>query len=699
MNRSASRAALPVALLLAALLFAGGALAAVPSSAAQSPPPKAAAKGAAKPNIIFILVDDHDPRLNTTAYMPLLNKHIIDKGVTFDNWFVNTPVCCPSRATILTGRHAHNTNFTDLFPPYGGHTRFKELHLDREYLPTWLADQGYATYFTGKYVIEYAVYNYQDPPKGWTDFDAVLFPYTFNFTHPVFSRNGGRPAAYPGAYSTDVVRDKALAQIRAAAGGGRPFYAQIAPASPHDSVAWSGPMDLTRPVTLLDVASARTEPPVWAPRHDGMFEDVDLPYELIGSFNESDVRDKPWWLRGFRALTAADVDTMRSYYRARLRTIQSVDDLVGSVVDTLEELGIADNTYIFYTSDNGYHIGAHRQGSGKESPFEEDVRVPFFVRGPGLKAGAITHDLGTHVDLAATFVTLAGGRPPALTDGQPAPLQPVAKPGHSFFVPEHAYDFTPVEFWGWYVNQLAASFRRATLNFVYKSVRAQSLATRGPKRYTTWCNGEREMYDLTSDPFELDNLYRTSPELVALSEGRAAGEAVLKLGVPPEAARGAAVDAAFLKRVGDRLDGLISGWHDCKGASECVTPLARFRPSVTSLTAAMDPSHDAFFAGLPRFKWGTCMMHAEPENEMGAFDRPATAKPPAKRNLAERPASGPGGGKACAPSAPAPAPGAPGVRRALVESNAVEATDAELTAWAAMGGWVRRNRMLLTAFH
>ena len=436
---------------------------------------------------------------------------------------------------------------------------------------------------------------------------------------------------------------------------------------------------------------------------------------------------------------------MDAFHIARLRSLQAVDDLIEAAVALLAELGELENTYVVYTSDNGYHIGAHRLGAGKESPYEEDVRVPFFIRGPGIKKGATTDALGSHVDLAATFATLAGApAPPALSDGQPAPLHLVAEPGAAFYKPARAYEFVPVEFWGWHADQLDAAAagsglgdgRARTGNFTYKAVRTAPLKGAGggggggEAKYVTWCSGERELYNLTADPAELDNLFRVNPGLADAAARTRAGGARAAVaagkGAPPaparaEVAASGAADGGALARAWDRLDALVSAFHRCKGAAECVAPLARFLPAGSggakggdaegSLAAAMAPRHDALFASLPKFYWRGCKMYLDADNEVGAFDGAGVSGgnggggSDASKSSSGVPkaASGNSGGRRLAETPAARAAAAPTAEarfEAAVEARAVAvAPDApEAVAWAGMADWMEQNRVLLNAF-
>ncbi|GIL64655.1 hypothetical protein Vafri_18577, partial [Volvox africanus] len=169
--------------------------------------------------------------------------------------------------------------------------KWKALGIDKSYLPVWLQGLGYGTYYVGKFLVDYSVSNYQDVPAGWTDIDALVTPYTFDYNNPGFSRNGATPNIYPGQYSTDVIADKAVAQIKTAVASGKPFYAQISPIAPHTSTQ----------IFFDPVANATKTffyPPIPAPRHWELFSDATLPEGTVHkNLYEQNVSDKPAWIR------------------------------------------------------------------------------------------------------------------------------------------------------------------------------------------------------------------------------------------------------------------------------------------------------------------------------------------------------------------------------------------------------------------
>jgi arylsulfatase A-like enzyme len=229
-----------------------------------------------------------------------------------------------------------------------------------------------------------------------------------------------------------------------------------------------------------------------------MFTDTEMPRSP--SFNEADVSDKPGIIRDLLQIEPDEIAQIEETYRKRLRSMLAIDDLVEGIVNTLEETGELNNTYIVYTSDNGYHLGTHRMIAGKTTPYEEDIAVPFVIRGPGVPAGVQIDVLVVNNDLAPSFAAMAGIEPPAFVDGRS-------------FLPLFSEPDQP-----W--RQVFAIERRALENHqltgaaYYNGLRTADLT------YVEYGSGERELYDHASDPYQLGNLAGEAPSdiLEALSQ-------------------------------------------------------------------------------------------------------------------------------------------------------------------------------------
>ncbi|VBB81242.1 Putative arylsulfatase [Podospora comata] len=530
-----------------------------------------ATKGGKHPNIVFILTDDQDLHMNSLDYVPLIKKHLLDEGTLYKRHYCTTAICCPARVSLLTGQQAHNTNVTDVNPPHGGYPKFINQGLNNNYLPIWLQEAGYNTYYTGKLFNAHTVENYNSPyPAGWNGSDFLLDPYTYNYLNSSFQRNQDPPKSYEGFHSVDVLAEKSLGFVDEAVRADSPFFLGIAPVAPHSNVESNTLGDDMGDDwgNLPDIEEfAKFGPPVPAKRHEHLFKDVKIP--RTPNFNP----DKPTganWVRLRKKLNQENIDYNDHFYRQRLRTLQSVDELVASVVERLEEHGVLDNTYIFYTTDNGYHISQHRLNPGKECGFEEDINIPLIIRGPGVAKGVVSEIVTTHVDLAPTILNIAGLPHRADFDGEAIPLsrkdiEDTVKTRH-----EHV----TVEFWGFAVSEGGKLFdedeERLTLNNTYKGLR---IIGRGYNfYYAVWCNNEHELYDLSTDPYQTNNLLHpttTKPKTL--------------LGVE-------------FHKVIARLDSLLFVLKSCKGRT-CVRPWEALHPqgNVANLHDALGKRFDVFY--------------------------------------------------------------------------------------------------------
>ena len=449
-----------VILLLAAFTLGGLAPTQLPAAATAGRPP----------NIIFVLTDDQTAA--EFSFMPQTQRLIVEQGVTLPNFFVTVSLCCPARSTILRGQYAHNHGVLTNSEPNGGYSQFMANDLEASNVATWLQAQGYRTGLFGKYLNGYPSRgNGNHVPPGWDTWYAASgnsgyaeFNYTLN-------ENGTlvRYGATPEDYLVDVLASRSTEFVRQASAAGTPFFAYIAPQVPH-------------------------LPSTPAPRHQGLFPDMQAPRGP--AFDEADVSDKPAYIRNRPPLGAAAQRAIDANYRQRLQSLQSVDDLVASLVQTLEATGQIDNTYIFVTSDNGFMQGQHRLRMGKQVPYEESIRVSLMVRGPGVPAGVIRDHLTGNTDFAPTFAAIAGAPLPSFVDGRSlVPLLGAAPPTPSSwrqsFLIEHWLPAEDIE------------GDRIVLP-EYHGVRTAGSV------YVEYATGERELYDLVADPYQLQNLGTTT---------------------------------------------------------------------------------------------------------------------------------------------------------------------------------------------
>lgn len=339
-------------------------------------------------NVVVVLTDDQDAA--SMRFMPRTRDLLGDAGVTFTDAIVTTPLCCPARATFLTGQYAHaHEVLTNSGPDGGWHA------LDSsETLAVWLDRAGYRTGWIGKTLNGYGRPNAREVPPGWDLWSAQLSPGMFDYR----MNHNGRIVRYgDGAsdYKTDVLADQAVEFIDGPSGSERPFFLVVAPSAPHTERG----------------LPPHTPDPRPAPRHAGQLDDVRLP--TPPSFDEADVSDKPADVRELPRLGAEEVAEIAAGYRARLESLLAVDDLVERVVTSLSHAGELDDTLVVFTSDNGYLHGEHRIPTDKRYVYEESIKVPLLMRGPGLPEGELHRGLVGNVDLAPTILEAAGAEAPA----------------------------------------------------------------------------------------------------------------------------------------------------------------------------------------------------------------------------------------------------------------------------------------------
>ncbi len=404
---------------------------------------------ATKPNILFVLTDDQPA--STLNKMPLVEAKLKAKGLSFENAFLSDPVCCPSRATILTGRYAHNHGVWTNEEPQGGDQGFKEKGLAHDTIATRLKQEGYATGLFGKYFNGYGNNHYV--PPGWDKWFAFVGNRSDD-SYEVVSEGELRTVNRSEWHPTDLIADRADQFVRSHEG--EPWFAYVAPHDPHG-------------------------PYYPAPRHAHDFDGIQLPdkpsFDTVDPSQPSYVRDQP-------PLSDAEKRELTWTYEDKLEALQAVDDLVAGLIETLEKTDQIDNTYIVYATDNGYMLGEHRL-TQKGKPYEESIRTPLLIRGPDVPAGETRTQLVSNVDLAPTFAELAGAEPPAKPDGRS--LVPLLS------------------------GDPPTSWRQALL----LERRGEKLAWAGVRtsRYAYFEyeeTGEEELYDVRSDPYQLKSIHKSA---------------------------------------------------------------------------------------------------------------------------------------------------------------------------------------------
>jgi N-acetylglucosamine-6-sulfatase len=373
-----------------------GALAA---TGAGGPPVQAGAEDA--PNVVVIQTDDQT--YDSMRFMRRTRSLIGERGATFTRHYANYPLCCPSRATLLTGQYAHNHGVLDNTPPEGGYEAFD----NSKALPVWLDDAGYLTAHVGKFLNRYGHVDPVEVPVGWDEW----FTPTGGTTQTVYGyvmNDNGELVEYgetPKDFKGDVLTRRAVELVTEHAGGPDPLYLQLDYTAPH-----SGPPD---PNPQPPGNCQRSAKP--APRHANAFDDLELPEPP--NFNEADVSDKPLEIRQIARLDERARRYVRRHYRCRAESLLHVDEGVADVVAALRESGELANTYVIFTSDNGFFHGEHRVRLGKTRVYEPSVHVPLLVRGPGIPAGVRVRELTVNADVPATVLELTGAEAGVPQDG------------------------------------------------------------------------------------------------------------------------------------------------------------------------------------------------------------------------------------------------------------------------------------------
>jgi N-acetylglucosamine-6-sulfatase len=446
----------------------------------------APAAAEAKPNIVVLMTDDQT--VASMYAMPKTRSLLGDRGATFTRSFASYALCCPSRATLYTGQYAHNHGVLSNGPPAGGYTRTDRSN----WLPVWLQAAGYRTMHVGKFLNGYGRLSPPtEVPQGFSDWHGTIDPSTYSFYGYTVNENGTLrtygAAGEPEFYSTDFFARRANELIAAAAPSRQPFFMSVAFVAPHTGL----------PAEPDDPSGHAT--PAVAPRHANAFSSVALP--LAPSWNEADVSDKPAAIQRRPPISAARAAAIQEGYQQRLESLLAVDDAVESILGALRATGELDDTLILFTSDNGFFHGEHRVPTGKLLPYEPSIRLPLYMRGPGVPAGAVRRQLVSNADLAPTILDAADGRPGRTQDGRSLfdlLEDPGAQWGRELLIEggtDQGLTFTGLRNYRW--------------------------------KYIEHTSGEVELYDLERDPDELVSLH-ADPALTELRGNMATRLAALR---------------------------------------------------------------------------------------------------------------------------------------------------------------------------
>jgi N-acetylglucosamine-6-sulfatase len=510
------------------------------------------------PNLLVIETDDM--RWDDLRWMPSVRRLIQRTGLSFENSFAPYPLCCPSRASFLTGRYAHNHHVYSHVDPFG----FRSFR-DRRTLATVLQRAGYRTALVGKYLNGYgeqplrgtgqSSLNYV--PPGWGQWMAGSDhawhrgdPFqggTYDYFSLVQNVNG-RIVGSPGRYSTDVLGEQARGLVHRFGRRTAPWFIWWNPVAPHHGTpVEADDPDTTRRTDGRSTTWATPARPGWAKGHF----DAEITHGSgtppKGSA-EDDVSDKPRYLRRLPELTPAERDAETEVTRQRAESLYALDRQVAVTMAALVRTGQLANTVVVFTSDNGYYLGEHRKRQGKINLHEPSLRVPLLVTGPGVPVGRRFDPVST-VDLAPTFAAYAGVRMP---DADGVDLTPLIRKGDR----------------GWDRPVVTEGMMPEGLYAVRRRLGPSPLNTRGLRlgrwKITRYSTGEVELYDLASDPLELRNLSRVPRYAGVLAD----------------------------------LEGLYRRYSDCRGKA-CSTPLpSKYRLSAGEsrrLTLAQKRSTRLFF--------------------------------------------------------------------------------------------------------
>jgi N-acetylglucosamine-6-sulfatase len=516
----------------AKLVVAAGLLALLCLLAASSQR-SASAATPTRPSFVVIQTDDQTldelyasfghPRLQA---MPNTLNLIAKRGETFNNYYVSYPLCCPSRVSLLTGRYSHNNGVKGNVQPNGGYFGFSFRAAYKHNLAVWLQDAGYRTIHVGKFLNGYGDEPYDNGttiPPGWSAWHTVekadtthyYYGYSLNDNGQIdgpFGDSGswetreygarddiGCPFAptngLPCYYETDTLTNIATAEMQGTSPE-QPFYLQLDYTAPHG--------DFRHP--------AGPEP---APRHNEWFKGAPFPHSRSEGFDEGNVSDKPRFIREAPYLSLSDIHTYRVYYDKALESLRSIDDGVKQVIDTLGSLHRLRNTYIIFTSDNGFFFGEHRLIGGKFLAYEPSTHLPFLIRGPHIRPGSESNELVGNIDIAPTVLELAEAKADKSIDGRSMvpfmrdPNLRTLRPYlfESFVESSDVDEQGAIAEPGDQSSRTTAKGRSATASLLAPPKDYEGLRL-GPYKYIAWPDGEKELYDLEKDPYELHNIVR-----------------------------------------------------------------------------------------------------------------------------------------------------------------------------------------------
>ncbi len=457
-------------------------------------------------NVVFILTDDMTS--SELAAMPNVQSLIAGQGTSFNRAYVSFPLCCPSRATMMSGLYMHNHGVHGNFAPNGGWPKFRS-HESND-LAVWMHDNGYYDVHIGKYLNGYGADDGGLPvPPGWDEWYGKVSEDALYFNYELIEKTGPTATPHitfygdqPADYQTDVFSDRAVNFVNDKGLANQPFWLNLWFNSPH------GPFDP-------------------APRDLHRLDATPLP--KLPGFNEKNITDKPKWLRRQvrKRLSKKQATLIANERRRQEEQLISVDQSVGELVQSLKDKGILDDTYIIFASDNGIFRGEHRIASGKFLPYDPASRVPLIIRGPGIPAGGVSDELVWNGDIPQTILQIASGSQNDSVDGRS--LLPFAQnPGLRSTRPILLEGDTGPGGTGTESSAQSSSARtrearvhvagrRGVSNLEQEpdAIKSAEQTNHAPAyrsirtaryEYTLYANGQSELYDMQRDPFQLHSV-------------------------------------------------------------------------------------------------------------------------------------------------------------------------------------------------
>ncbi|XP_047425105.1 glucosamine (N-acetyl)-6-sulfatase (Sanfilippo disease IIID), b [Mugil cephalus] len=447
-------------------------------------------------NVVLIVADDQDLQLGGLTPMKKTRQLIGGEGASFVNSFTVTPLCCPSRGGILTGRYPHNHQVRN--NSLGGNCSSPAWQKgpEAEAFPVFLSKQKYQTFFAGKYLNQYGhkeAGGVGHIPPGWDQWHALVGnSQYYNYTLSVNGKAEPHGDSYEKDYLTDLILNRSLHFLDDRSPQ-HPFFMMLSPPASHSP--WTA-----------------------APQYQKEFTNIQAPRD--GSFNKP-AKDKHWLLRqAVNPMSNSSITFLDNAFRKRWQTLLSVDDMVEKLVKKLESMKELDNTYIFYTSDNGYHTGQFSLPIDKRQLYEFDIRVPLMVRGPGIKPNQTLQAPVLNIDLAPTILDISGLNLSSVNvDGQSflSQMAPSLRNGSArpFFLVEYTGEGSPTADpscpkLGPGVSQCFPDcVCEDAYNNTYACVR--SLDDKVNLQYCEFADSESfvEVYDLKKDQHQLVNIVKT----------------------------------------------------------------------------------------------------------------------------------------------------------------------------------------------